>query len=61
MSNIKFLPFAVLALTQSIALAQQVPSAGSQLRQIPPAPAPQQEPPLSSKQERSALDFLLGE
>ena len=45
MSNIKFLPFAVLALTQSIALAQQVPSAGSQLRQIPPAPAPQQEPP----------------
>ena len=45
MSNIKFLPFAVLALTQSIALAQQVPSAGSQLRQIPPAPAPQQEAP----------------
>jgi hypothetical protein len=26
-----------------------------------PAPAPQQEPSLSSKQERSALDFLLGE
>ena len=41
MSHIKFLPFAMLALTQSIALAQQVPSAGSQMHQIPPSPAPQ--------------------
>lgn len=45
MFTIKFLPFAVLALTQSIALAQQVPSAGSQMRQIPPSPVPQQVPP----------------
>ena len=45
MSTTKFLPFAVLALTQSIAFAQQVPSAGSQLHQIPPAPALQQVPP----------------
>lgn len=45
MFTIKFLPFAVLALTQGIALAQQVPSAGSQMRQIPPSPVPQQAPP----------------
>ena len=35
-----FLPFALLALSQSL-FAQQPPSAGSQLLQIPPAPVPQ--------------------
>jgi hypothetical protein len=35
MSKNRLLPFALLALSQSI-LAQQVPSAGSQMQQIPP-------------------------
>jgi len=40
MFNHKFFPFALLALSQSI-LAQQVPSAGGQMQQIPPAPIQQ--------------------
>ncbi|MEQ1534616.1 MAG: ShlB/FhaC/HecB family hemolysin secretion/activation protein [Burkholderiaceae bacterium] len=36
----KIIPFALLALSQSI-LAQQIPGAGSQMQQIPPAPLPQ--------------------
>ncbi len=38
------LPFALLVLSQSL-LAQQIPSAGSQLQQIPAAPTPQKAPP----------------
>lgn len=38
------LPFAVLIFSQA-AFAQQLPSAGSQLQQIPPAPSPQQVAP----------------
>jgi len=40
----KLLPFALLALSQSV-LAQQPPSAGSQIQQIPPAPVPQKAAP----------------
>ncbi|WP_029527303.1 ShlB/FhaC/HecB family hemolysin secretion/activation protein [Polaromonas glacialis] len=40
----KFFPFALLALSQGI-FAQQPPSAGSQLQQIPPAPMPQKAAP----------------
>ena len=36
----KLLPFALLALSQTV-FAQQPPSAGSQLQQIPPSPVPQ--------------------
>ncbi|MDO8903598.1 ShlB/FhaC/HecB family hemolysin secretion/activation protein [Hydrogenophaga sp.] len=44
MFKIPLLPFAVLILSQA-AFAQQLPSAGSQLQQIPPAPSPQQVAP----------------
>ena len=40
MFRTKLLPFALLALSQSL-LAQQVPSAGGQMQQIPPAPSAQ--------------------
>ncbi len=40
----KVLPFAILALSQSV-FAQQPPSAGSQLQQIPPLPIPQKAAP----------------
>lgn len=40
----KLLPFALLALSQSI-FAQQLPSAGSQLQQIPPSPVPEKAAP----------------
>lgn len=40
----KFLPFALLALSQSV-FAQQPPSAGSQIQQIPPSPTPQKAAP----------------
>ncbi|MFM9428620.1 hemolysin activation/secretion protein [Variovorax sp. GrIS 2.14] len=40
----KLLPFALLALSQSV-LAQQLPSAGGQIQQIPPAPIPQKGAP----------------
>ena len=39
MFNNKFVPFALLALSQGV-FAQQPPSAGSQIQQIPPAPTP---------------------
>lgn len=41
----KLLPFALLALTQSV-FAQPPPTAGSQIQQIPPAPVPQRAPPV---------------
>ena len=40
----KMIPFALLALSQSI-LAQQIPGAGSQMQQIPPMPIPQKTAP----------------
>jgi hemolysin activation/secretion protein len=40
----KLLPFALLALGQTV-FAQQLPSAGSQIQQIPPAPIPQKAAP----------------
>ncbi|MDP3169043.1 MAG: POTRA domain-containing protein, partial [Polaromonas sp.] len=44
---------ALLALSQGV-LAQQPPTAGSQLQQIPPAPAPQKAPPEISIQRGAA-------
>ena len=44
MFKIKLLPFAILALCQTV-LAQQPPSAGSQIQQIPPSPVPQKAAP----------------
>lgn len=44
MLNSKLLPFALLALSYSVC-AQQTPSAGSQLQQIPPIPTPQKVTP----------------
>jgi len=40
----KFVPFALLALSQGV-FAQQPPSAGSQIQQIPPSPTPQKAVP----------------
>ena len=40
----KLLPFALLALSQSL-FAQQLPSAGSQMQQIPPSPVPEKAAP----------------
>src|SRR5665647_289607 len=47
------LPFALLALSQSV-LAQQPPSAGGQMLQIPPAPAPQRATPEIRIERRTA-------
>jgi hemolysin activation/secretion protein len=44
MKKISLLPFALLALSQGI-FAQQPPTGGSQIQQIPPAPVPQKAPP----------------
>ena len=44
MSSRKLLPFALLAISAGV-FAQQAPSAGSQMQQIPPAPLPQKLPP----------------
>ena len=49
----KLLPFALLALSQSL-FAQQPPSAGSQIQQIPPAPVPQREAPVIRLEPSSA-------
>lgn len=49
----KFFPFALLALSQSV-FAQQPPSAGSQLRQIPPAPVQQKIAPKIEVQQGAA-------
>lgn len=43
-TNMKLLPLALLALSQSL-LAQQIPGAGSQLRQVPPPPPAQKTAP----------------
>jgi len=48
------LPFALLALSQSL-FAQQLPSAGSQLQQIPPSPVPQKAAPGIRIEPGSAL------
>jgi len=40
MTKNRFLPYALLALSQTV-FAQQPPTAGSQMQQIPPSPAPQ--------------------
>ena len=45
-------PFALLALSQSI-FAQQAPTAGSQLQQIPPPPVQQKAPPLIRLEQRA--------
>lgn len=44
MLKLKLLPLALLALTHSVT-AQQLPNAGTQLQQIPPAPIPQKSAP----------------
>lgn len=49
----KLLPFALLALSPSL-FAQQPPSAGSQIQQIPPAPVPQKAAPTIRIQPSSA-------
>ena len=49
----KLLPFALLVLSQSL-FAQQLPSAGSQIQQIPPAPVPQKAAPIIRLEPSSA-------
>ena len=49
----KLLPFALLALSQSL-FAQQPPSAGSQIQQIPPSPVPQKIAPIIRIEPSSA-------
>ena len=53
MSKNKFIPYALLALSQSV-FAAQPPSAGSQMQQIPPAPVPQKTAPKVEVEPRSA-------
>jgi len=53
MSINKFIPYALLALSQSV-FAAQPPSAGSQMQQIPPAPVPQKAAPRVEVEPRSA-------
>ncbi|MDB5946554.1 MAG: Polypeptide-transport-associated domain protein ShlB-type [Ramlibacter sp.] len=55
MSPHAYLPFALLALGQ-VALAQQPPSAGGQLQQIPPAPVAPRAPPDIRIQPQTAPD-----
>jgi hemolysin activation/secretion protein len=50
----KLLPFALLALSHTIVSAQTPPSAGSQLRQIPPSPVPPQTAPRISVEQGTA-------
>lgn len=53
----RLLPFALLALSQSI-FAQQLPGAGSQMQQIPPAPVPQKTvPKVELKPESAPADL----
>lgn len=54
MSKIKYLPYAVLALSQG-AFAQQPPSAGSQMHQISPAQVPQLSAPVVVVQPGNAV------
>lgn len=51
--NNKFLPLALLALGQTV-FAQQLPSAGSQIQQIPPTPIPQKTAPVIRIEPSSA-------
>ncbi len=53
MKTLKFLPYALLTLSQSV-FAAQLPSAGSQMQQIPPAPIPQKIAPKIEVGPRSA-------
>ena len=53
MLNNKFLPLALLALGQTV-FAQQLPSAGSQIQQIPPTPIPQKTAPVIRIEPSSA-------
>lgn len=53
MFNPKIIPFALLALSQSL-FAQQPPSAGSQIQQIPPAPIPEKVAPAIRMEPRTA-------
>ncbi|MEO7231651.1 MAG: POTRA domain-containing protein, partial [Polaromonas sp.] len=50
----KFLPFALLALSQSVFAQQPPPSAGSQIQQIPPSPLPQKAAPVIRIEPSSA-------
>ncbi|MBW8306304.1 MAG: ShlB/FhaC/HecB family hemolysin secretion/activation protein [Thiobacillus sp.] len=52
MQKFKLAPLALLVLSYSV-FAQQIPSAGSQLQQIPPTPAPEQPAPKLSIEPRS--------
>lgn len=55
MHNLKILPVALLALSGSVFAQQVVPSAGSQLQQIPPAPISEQPAPrLEIEQDEKA-------
>src|SRR4249919_2331133 len=51
--KMKYLPLALLACSQSL-LAQQIPDAGSQLNQLPPAEAPQDNQPQIRIEQASA-------
>ncbi|MCJ7798920.1 MAG: ShlB/FhaC/HecB family hemolysin secretion/activation protein, partial [Polaromonas sp.] len=53
MFNPKIIPFALLALSQSL-FAQQPPSAGSQIQQVPPAPMPEKVAPAIRMEPRTA-------
>jgi hemolysin activation/secretion protein len=53
MIKIRLLPYALLAMSHS-AFAQQPPTAGSQMQQIPPTPVPQKEAPKIQVAPRSA-------
>lgn len=52
MQKFKLTPLALLVLSYSV-FAQQIPSSGSQLQQIPPAPTPEQPAPKLSIEPRS--------
>lgn len=52
MLRYRLLPFAILALSQG-AIAQQAPTAGNQLQQIPPPPVPQRAPPPIRLEQRA--------
>ena len=53
MLKVRLLPFALLAVSQAI-FAQQAPSAGSQIQQIPPAPVQPKAPPQIRMEQSTA-------
>lgn len=57
--NIPLLPLALLALSPHL-LAQQLPNAGSQMQQLPPAPIPQKAPPEIRIERGSAAPAAAG-